>query len=103
LGNRFLVSHLTVAKWKKAESQIIAKVRKRGLFSLDDLDLSLKPYLEKLKRTNCYRTLVRYRLNKFSERDLRINMAKLNKKPFLILFVSGFRKNQKSFSEILPY
>lgn len=45
------------------------KVRKRGLFSLDDLYLSLKPYFEKLNRINCYRALVRYRLNKFSERE----------------------------------
>lgn len=91
LGNRFLVSHVTIAKWRKAEHledkssrpktihyalskaecKIIVKVRKRGLFSLDDLYLSLKPYLGRLNRTNCYRTLVRYCLNRLSEREKR--------------------------------
>jgi hypothetical protein len=74
LANRFLVSHVRVAKWRKVEHledkssrpktpyyalskgecQIIVKVRKKGIFSLDDLYLSLNPYLEKLNRTNCY-------------------------------------------------
>ena len=92
LGNRFLVSHVTVAKWRevehledkssrpntiyyalsKGECRIIVKVRKRGLFSLDDLYLSLKPYLGKLNRTNCYRTLVRDRLNRFSEKEKKV-------------------------------
>lgn len=86
LANRFLVSHVTVAKWRKvehledkssrpntiyyalseAEQKIIRKVRKRGLFSLDDLVISLAPYIERLNRTNCWRTLKRYRLNKFT-------------------------------------
>jgi hypothetical protein len=84
-----MVSHTTVAKWWKAEhledkssrlktihyalsqaeAKIIKIVRKRGLFSLDDLYLSLALYLKNLNRTNCYRTLVRYRLNKFNNQE----------------------------------
>ena len=116
LGNRFLVSHVTVAKWRKAEHledkssrpktiyyalskaecRIIVKVRKRGLFSLDDLYLSLKPYLEKLNRTNCYRTLVRYRLNKFSEKEKREKKRFANYLPgFLHIDVFYLPKIQK--------
>ena len=89
LAKVFMVSHTTVAKWRKAEhledkssrpktihyalsqaeAKIIKIVRKRGLFSLDDLYLSLAPYLKNLNRTNCYRTLVRYRLNKFNDQE----------------------------------
>lgn len=89
LGERFQVSHVTVAKWRKvehledksskpntiyyalseAEQKIIKKVRKKGLFSLDDLVISLKPYLERLNRTNCWRTLLRYGLNKFTDKE----------------------------------
>ena len=89
LADRFQVSHVTITKWRKvehledksskpktiyyalseAEQKIIRKVRKRGLFSLDDLLISLSPYIEKLNRTNCWRTLKRYRLNRFSVKE----------------------------------
>jgi len=85
----YRVSHVTVAKWKlvehledkssrpktihyalsRAEIQIIKKVRKRGLFSLDNLYLSLAPYLAKLNRTNCYRVLKRCKLNRFTDKE----------------------------------
>jgi len=116
LANRFLVSYVTVAKWRKAEHledkssrpntiyyalskaecRIIAKVRKRGLFSLDDLYLSLKPYLEKVNRTNCYRTLVRYRLNRFSEKEKKEKKKFANYLPgFLHIDVFYLPKIQK--------
>ena len=89
LADKFQVSHQTIAKWRKsehledkssrpnkihyvlseAEQKIIKKVRKRGLFSLDDLVISLSPYIKKLNRINCWRTLKRYRLNRFSTKE----------------------------------
>lgn len=89
LAERFQTSPETIAKWRRvehledkssrpnriyyalseAEQKIIRKVRKRGLFSLDDLLISLSPYLERLNRTNCYRTLKRYKLNRLSDKE----------------------------------
>ena len=89
LADRFQVSHVTVAKWRKvehledkssrpntvyyalseAEQKIIRKVRKRGLFSLDDILISLSPYIKRLNRTNCWRTLKRYRLNRLTAKE----------------------------------
>lgn len=86
LAEKFQVSHQTISKWRKvehledksskpnkihyalskSEEKIIKKVRKKGLFSLDELLIALGPYIEKLNRSNCYRTLKRYRLNKLS-------------------------------------
>lgn len=89
LSKVYRVSHVTVAKWKlvehledrssrpktihyalsRTEVRIIKKVRKKGLFSLDDLYLSLAPYLAKLNRTNCYRVLKRCKLNKLTDKE----------------------------------
>jgi DNA-binding PadR family transcriptional regulator len=40
--------------------KIIRKVRKIGLFSLDEILISLSPYIERLNRINCWRTSKRY-------------------------------------------
>ena len=89
LAERFQVSHVTIAKWRKvehledkssrpnkiyyalseAEQKIIRKVRKRGLFSLDDILISLSPFIKRLNRTNCWRTLKRYRLNTLTTKE----------------------------------
>ncbi|MCD6220079.1 hypothetical protein J7K43_06825 [Candidatus Calescamantes bacterium] len=65
LADRFQVSHVAIAKWRKIEhledkssrpntihytlsedgQKIIRKVRKRNLFSLNDLLISLKAYI----------------------------------------------------------
>ena len=89
LASRFQVSPETIAKWRRVEhledksstpnkiyyalseteQRIIKKVRKRGLFSLDDLVITLSPYIERLNRINCQRTLKRYRLNRFTNKE----------------------------------
>ena len=101
LASRFQVSPETIAKWRRVEhledksrrpnriyyllseteQKIKRKVRKRGLFSLDDLLISLSPYIKKLNRTNCWRTLKRYRLNRFTNKE---------------------KKERKKFAQYLP-
>jgi transposase InsO family protein len=83
LSAQFCVSRTTIAKWKKAdhttdkssrpyrihyalskdEERIIVKVRDQG-FLLDELLETLSPYLERLNRSNCYRTLLKYKRNR---------------------------------------
>jgi transposase-like protein len=89
LADHYGVSHVTICKWKhvehvedkksrpetihfalsKTDERILIRARKKGLFSLDDLLDTLSPYLVKLNRSNCYRTLVRYRLNNFTKQE----------------------------------
>lgn len=89
LAKQLLVSHTTVGNWKnsqqtedhssrphrihyaltKAEERIIIKVRDQGLFTLDELLEALEPYIERLNRSNCYRTLLRYKRNRFSDQE----------------------------------
>jgi transposase-like protein len=86
LGDQYEVSHVTTSKWKKRDNpedessrpktihyavdpafwKIVKKVRQKALFTLDDLLIALKPYIENLNRTNCYRILFHYRLNRLS-------------------------------------
>ena len=88
LANQYCVSHTTIGKWKKreelldkssrpetihyaltkAEERIIIKVRDRGFF-LDELLEALSPYLERLNRSNCFRTLVRYKRNRLTDKE----------------------------------
>ena len=101
LAKVYRISHVTATKWRKvehledknsrpktihyalsrAEVRIIKKVRKRGLFSLDDLYLSLAPYLKKLNRTNCYRVLKRCQLNRFTDQERQSNKKFANYLP----------------------
>jgi len=52
----------------KAEERIIIKVRDQG-FLLDDLLEALSPYIERLNRPNCYRTLLRYKRNRLTDKE----------------------------------
>lgn len=45
------------------EQRIAAKVRQHLKLNLDDLVVTLKPYVSNLNRDNCYRTLKKHRLN----------------------------------------
>jgi len=49
------------------EQRIIAKVRRHLKLNLDDLVIVLKPYLKLINRDNCYRVLVRHRLNRLPD------------------------------------
>jgi transposase-like protein len=89
LGQELKVSHTTVCNWKKANStldkscrplkihytlskidqRIIIKLRDKLLFGLDDLLDVLSPYIERLNRTNLYRTLLRNKRNVFSREE----------------------------------
>ena len=84
LAKRFKLNPKTVVKWKNRESaedhsnrpltiqysltkeqkRIIAIVRKHLKNPLDDLVDLLKPYISQINRSNCYRALVEYRLNR---------------------------------------
>ena len=97
LAKKYEVSHTTCAKWKRADHlednratrkninyavpksfwKIIKKVRKKALLDLDDLLYALKPYIKTLNRSNCYRILLHYRLNRlsFSEKEKRKKFA----------------------------
>jgi len=85
LAEEVKVSHVTCNKWKnapqakdqtsrphtihyaltKADERIIIAVRDKG-FLLDDILDALEPYISGLKRSNLYRTLVRYKRNKLT-------------------------------------
>jgi len=86
LKEQYQVSHVTVSKWKKRDDpkdrssrpeiihyavdkglwRIVKAVRKKALFTLDELVDVLVPYIEHLNRDNCYRILKVYRLNRLS-------------------------------------
>jgi transposase-like protein len=90
LAQKFCVSHTTISKWKNAnhtkdlpsrprtihyaltkdEERIIVKVRDKGFF-LNELLEALAPYIERLNRSNCYRTLLRYKRNRFTDKEKR--------------------------------
>lgn len=90
LGKIYKVTHSTINKWKKAdhiedksnrpltihyalskaEERIILKIRDHLLLSLDDLVDALSPYMKNLKRTNCYRILLRNRRNVFTHKEI---------------------------------
>lgn len=83
LASRFGVTPTTIFKWKhrddladrssrpkrverifeKWEERVIVKVRKHLKLSLDDLVLTLKRYLPKINRINCWRVLNKYHLS----------------------------------------
>lgn len=84
LAKRFGLNPKTIQKWKsrdsvsdkkfgtktvrytlsKTERRIIALVRKHLKVELDELVVILEPYMPKINRSNCYRVLVKYRLNR---------------------------------------
>jgi len=88
LAKQYCVSHTTIGKWKnsdqvedhssrpltihyaltKVEERIITKVRDQG-FLLDELLEALAPYIERLNRSNCYRTLLRYKRNRLNDKE----------------------------------
>lgn len=49
------------------EQRLAAKVRKHLKLNLDDLTTTLKPYIPNLNRDNCYRALVKHRLNRLPD------------------------------------
>lgn len=49
------------------EQKIVSKVRKHLKPNLDDLVIILRPYIPNLNRDNCYRVLVRHRLNRLPD------------------------------------
>ena len=81
LAAHYLVSPNTISKWKhsdrcqdhssrpetihyalsKDEARLIIKVRDHGLLFDERLEV-LAPYIERLNKSNCYRTLLRYKL-----------------------------------------
>lgn len=89
LAEKYEVSHVTCLKWKKRHDpddrssqphtihyavdkgfwQIIKAVRKKTLLPLDDLLQALASYVPKLNRSNCYRILKYYRLNRLTLKD----------------------------------
>lgn len=100
LAKRFYVSHVTCAKWKKADHiedkkstpqtihyaieksfwKIIKVARRSLLLNLDELVNTLQPYLEKLNRSNCYRILLHYHLNRLTIKE-KIERKKFAKYP----------------------
>ena len=91
LAETYQVSHVTCAKWKKRPRsedashtphtihyavpkpfwKIIKHVRQKALLPLDDLLASLVEYVPALNRSNCYRILQYYRLNRLNEKEKR--------------------------------
>jgi len=49
--------------------KVIKKVRKKALFTLDELVDALLPYINNLNRDNCFRILKHYRLNRLDQED----------------------------------
>lgn len=91
LARQYLISHVTAAKWKKADHledrshkpymihyavpqeywTLIKRVRERAKVPLDDLLLQLSEYVPSLKRGNLYRILRFYNLNRLSDKEKR--------------------------------
>lgn len=91
LARQYLISHVTAAKWKKANHledkshkpylihyavpqeywTLIKRVRERAKVPLDDLLLQLSEYVPSLKRGNLYRILRFYNLNRLSDKEKR--------------------------------
>lgn len=89
LAEQYLVSHVTCNKWKKADHtkdkshkpdniyyavpqeywEVIKQVRLKFKFPLDDLFVALADYVPGLKRINCYRILLHYRINRLNEKE----------------------------------
>ena len=91
LAEQYLVSHVTCNKWKKTNHvtdkshrpevihysvdksfwTLIKQVRTKTKLPLDELFHSLHTYIPNLNRTNCYRILLHYRLNRLNEKEKR--------------------------------
>lgn len=91
LAEKYLVSPVTTAKWKKADHledkshrpenihyavpqefwKIIKQARVKTKLPLDDLLVQLADYVPNLKRGNLYRILLHYKLNKLTEEEKR--------------------------------
>lgn len=91
LAKQYQISHVTASKWKQREDPndrssapqkihyavpkpfwiIIKAVRKKALLPLDDLLNVLSAYIPSLNRSNCYRILKHYRLNRLSREEKR--------------------------------
>ncbi len=91
LAKQYLVSHVTCSKWKKSKHaedkshrpdtvyyavpqefwEVIKQVRLKSKLPLDDLFTALADYVPGLKRINCYRILLHYRLNRLDEEEKR--------------------------------
>jgi len=109
LAERYLVSHVTCAKWKKSDNaedkshaphlihyavprefwEIVRRVRVKFKLPLDDLLAALTDYVPSLKRSNCYRILLHYKLNQLSEKEKR-EIKKFAKYPPGFLHIDCF-------------
>jgi transposase-like protein len=109
LGRTYLVSNVTVAKWKKATHledkshrpetihyavsqefwKMIIAVRKSSKLPLDDLLFQLASHVPNLKRGNLYRMLIHYKLNRLTEKEKR-QIRKFKKYPPGYLHIDCF-------------
>lgn len=94
LGAQYGISHVTAAKWKKRDGPsdkphtpetvhyavphefwlLIKRVREKSKLPLDELWHSLSDYVPGLNRSNCYRILRYYHLNRLTEKEKRAFM-----------------------------
>ncbi|MFH1822155.1 MAG: DDE-type integrase/transposase/recombinase [Patescibacteria group bacterium] len=109
LAEQYLVSHVTCAKWKKANNPtdgnhapltihyavpeefwtVIKTVRQKFKLPLDDLLNALVKYVPNLNRSNCYRILRFYQLNQLSEKEKK-ELKKFAKYPPGFLHIDCF-------------
>lgn len=91
LAEQYMVSHVTCSKWKNSERtqdgdhtphnihyavpkefwRVVKTVREKTKMPLDDLLNALADYVPNLNRSNCYRILRHYQLNRLTEKDKR--------------------------------
>jgi transposase-like protein len=109
LAEKYGISHVTTAKWKKADHtkdkshrpdmihysvpkefwKLIKKVREDTKLPLDDLLVQLAGYVPNLKRGNLYRILLYYKLNRLTEKERR-EINKFKKYPPGYLHIDCF-------------
>jgi len=109
LADKYGISHVTAAKWKKADHtedkshrpdlihyavpqefwKIIKRARESTKLPIDDLLVQLSNYIPNLKRGNLYRILLHYRLNKLTEEERR-EIKKFRKYPPGYLHIDCF-------------
>jgi transposase-like protein len=122
LAKQYLVSHVTCAKWKKADNthdnshaphlihyavsrefwEVIKTVRKKFKLPLDNLFQALADYILGLNRINCYRILLHYHLNQLNEKG-RQELKKFAKYPPGFLHIDCFYLPQINDKRLYVY